>query len=145
MQVLDSMMASPRRDRDHALGWLSLPQPFVPLSTVEAEIIACTESMVLAQALKPLVEELVGASITWTLFKDNVARNSALSYPASGWRTRHLRIRSAEWELISDDQVLLHHVPGPFMLGDLLTKGLAPLRAKELLTLMGCDLLEDPN
>ena len=72
------------------LGWLSLPQPFVALSTAEAEIIACTESMVLAQALKPLVEEIVGMPVTWTLLNDNVACNSVLSYSAGGWRTRHL-------------------------------------------------------
>ena len=123
------------------LGWLSLPQTFVALSAAEAEIIVCTESMVLAQALRPLVEEIVDMPVTWTLLNDNVACNSVLSYPAGGWRTRHMRIRSAALqELISDDQVRLHHVPGRFMLGDLLTKGLAPLRVKELLTLMGCDL-----
>ena len=47
------------------IGWLSLRQPFVALSTCEAELVSCVEGVVLAQSLRPLLEELSGSKLRW--------------------------------------------------------------------------------
>ena len=122
------------------LGWLSLRQPFIALSNAEAETKSCTEGIALTQALKPLIEELVGRETPWILANDNVACGAILSYPAGSWRSRHLRLRSkALQEMISEEIMSVHHVPGRFMVADLLTKPLAPARVLELLEFMGFD------
>ena len=85
--------------------------------------------MALTQALKPLIDELTGKNTRSCLYSDSIACNSILSYPAGYWRTRHLRLRSkAIQEMVSDDLLSVHHIPGRYMLADLLTKPLAQLR-----------------
>ena len=122
------------------IGWLSLRQPFVALSTAEAEVISCCEGVALTQALRPLVEELLGRETTWILLNDNIACNAILSYPAGSWRSRHLRLRSkALQEMISEEIMSVYHIPGRFMVGDLLTKPLATTRVLELLEFMSCE------
>ena len=122
------------------IGWLSLRQPFITLSTAEAEVVSCVEGVALAQALRPLVDELSGRESTWALINDNIACGAILSYPAGSWRSRHLRLRSkALQEMISEEIMSVHHIQGRFMLADLLTKPLAPIRVLELLDFMGFD------
>ena len=94
-----------------ALGWMSSQQPFVALSTAEAEVVSCTEGIALTQALKPLVDELTNQDTRWCLYNDSVACSAILSYPAGSWRTRHLRFRSkAIQEMISEDLLSVHHI-----------------------------------
>ena len=122
------------------LGWLSLRQPFITLSTAEAEVVSCVEGVALAQALRPLVEELSCQETTWLLINDNIACGAILSYPAGSWRSRHLRLRSkALQEMISEEVMSVHHVQGRYMVAGLLTKPLAPSRVFELLEFMNCD------
>ena len=121
------------------IGWLSLKQPFIPLSTAKAEVVSCVEGVALAQALRPLVEELSGHESTWTLINDNIARSNFILSSGS-WRSRHFRLRSkALQEMISEEVMTVHHIQGRFMLADLLTKPLAPSRVLELLDIMGFD------
>ena len=115
------------------IAWLSLQQPFIAMSTAEAEMIACMEGVALTQAVQPLVEELLGKNCSWILCNDSVACSAILSYPSGSWRTRHLRLRSkALQELVSDDMLSIHHMPGKYMSADLLTKPLSPARIWEL-------------
>ena len=123
------------------IGWLSLRQPFIALSTAEAEVVSCTEGIALTQALKPLVEELVGQETTWVLINDNIACSAILSYPSGSWRSRRLRLRSrALQEMIFEEIMSVHHVPGCYMVADILTKPLNPTKVLELLMYMGFDM-----
>ena len=49
------------------IGWLSTRQPFIALSTCQAELVACVEGVVLAQSLRPLLEEMSGTKLRWVL------------------------------------------------------------------------------
>ena len=64
-----------------AIAWLSSQQPFIAMSTAEAEMIACTEGVALTQALEPLVAELLDQDVCWSLYNDSVACSAILSYP----------------------------------------------------------------
>ena len=123
-----------------AIAWLSSQQPFIAMSTAEAEMIACTEGVALTQAVEPLVAELLDQDVCWSLYNDSVACSAILSYPSGSWRTRHLRLRSkALQEMISDDLLHIHHIPGKYMTADLLTKPLTPARIQELWEYTGLD------
>ena len=123
------------------VGWLTSQQPFVALSTAEAEVVSCTEGVALSQALKPLLEELSGQEACWCLLNDSIACSSILSYPAGAWRTRHLRLRSkAIHEMISEELLTVHHIAGKYMLADLLTKPMPPATVWQLLGFTGFDL-----
>ena len=107
-----------------AIAWLSLQQPFIAMSTAEAEMIACTEGVALTQALEPLTTELLGQAACWSLYNDSVACSAILSHPSGSWKTRHLRLRSSKalQEVISDDLVSIHHIPGKYRTADVLKK-----------------------
>ena len=71
--------------------------------------------------------ELLDQDVCWSLYNDSVACSAILSYPSGSWRTRPLRLRSkALQEMISDDLLHIHHIPGKYMTADLLTKPLTP-------------------
>ena len=120
------------------IGWLSLRQPFISLSTCEAELVSCVEGVVLAQAIRPLLEELTGSTLRWLLFNDNVAASTVILYPSGSWRTRHLRLRSrAIQKLIDLGELSLYHIPGRVMTADALTKTLTYTKISELLGYLG--------
>ena len=120
------------------LAWLSSRQPFTALSTCEAELIACTEALVLSEAVMPLLQEITEEPLTWVFLNDSVSANSVLTYPAGAWRTQNLRVRCRAFhEYIEMGSMLLHHIPGKFMLGDLLTKPLAYSKIRDLMSFLG--------
>ena len=119
-----------------------MQQPYVALSTCESELVASTEGMSLGQALEPLIAELTGFDLRVGLFSDNVACAAILTFPGGSWRTRHLRLRShAIRERVDEGSLEVMHVPGPYMLGDCLTKTLPLNRLFGLLQYMGCEVL----
>ena len=121
------------------LAWISVQQPYVALSTCESELVASTEGMSLGQALEPLISELTGLNLRVGLFSDNVACAAILTFPGGSWRTRHLRLRShAIRERVDEGSLDVMHIPGPYMLGDCLTKTLPMSRLCSLLQYMGC-------
>ena len=120
------------------VAWLSLRQPFATLSTAESELIAAVESLTLTQSLMPLWKEIVRQEIEWTSLVDNQAGVQLLSFPAGSWRTRHLRLRAyAFHQLVEQEQLLPHHIPGEVQVADALTKALQSQRLKMLLNLLG--------
>ena len=122
------------------LAWISVQQPYVALSTCESELVASTEGMSLGQALEPLIAELTGFDLRVGLFSDNVACAAILTFPGGSWRTRHLRLRSHSIrERVDEGSLEVMHVPGPYMLGDCLTKTLPLNRLFSLLQYMGCE------
>ena len=127
------------------IGWLSLRQPFISLSTCEAELVSCVEGIVLAQALKPLLQELSGADLRWLWLNDNVAASTVILYPSGSWRARHLRLRSkAVQELVDTEQLGLYHIPGRVMTADILTKTLAYSKIVELMGYLGYEGFKPP-
>ena len=128
------------------IGWLSLRQPFISLSTCEAELVSCVEGVVLAQSLRPLLEELSGHKLRWLLLNDNVAASTVILYPSGSWRTRHLRLRSrAVQELVDTEQLALFHVPGRVMTADVLTKTLPYSKLCELMGYLGYEGFRPPE
>ena len=121
------------------IAWLSLRQPCVALSTCEAEVVSCIEGVCLTRALRPLIEEVLGQSVPWHLLNDSVSCSSVLAFPGGSWRTKHLRLRArAIRESLDAEELTLSHIPGRYMLADLLTKPLSSVRIRELLGFMAC-------
>ena len=128
------------------IGWMSLRQPFISLSTCEAELVSCVEGVVLAQSLRPILEELSGTKLRWLLLTDNVAASTVILYPSGSWRTRHLRLRSrAVQELVDTEQLALYHIPGRVMVADLLTKTLPYAKLCELMSYLGYEGFKPPE
>ena len=121
------------------VAWLSLRQPCVALSTCEAEVVSCIEGVCLTRALRPLIEEMLGQVVTWHLLNDSVSCSAVLAFPGGSWRTKHLRLRArAIRESLDAEELTLSHIPGRYMLADLLTKPLSSARIRELLGYMAC-------
>ena len=111
------------------VSWHSTRQTITALSTAESEIISAVESMTLGRAVSPIWAELCRADLQWSICIDNSACVQLLVVPGGAWRTRHLRLRAHHFrEAISDESLLVQHVPGQEMLGDLLTKSLPEAR-----------------
>ena len=120
------------------LGWITLTQGFITLSTAESELVAAVDGMSFTQALKPLVDEMLGKVTTWFVYGDSVSCQSVLLYPAGAWRTRHLRLRCRYYhELIEEDLIRPHHIPGKFMPADVLTKPMMFPKLASLLEMVG--------
>ena len=120
------------------IAWLSIQQPYTALSTCESELIACSEGLTLSEALRPLICELAQETVPWSFMNDSVSANAVLSFPAGSWRTRHLRVRcNAFHEHLEEGEMVLNHIAGRYMLGDLLTKTLSFGRIKDLMRCMG--------
>ena len=99
---------------------------------------SCVEGVVLAQSLRPLLEEFSGSKLRWILLNNNVAASTVVLYPAGSWRTCHLRLRSrAVQELVDSEHLSLHHIPGKVMTADILTKTLPYQKACELMGYLG--------
>ena len=90
------------------------------------------------------VEALLKEHEEWdyrrSLFTDNQASVSLLDGSATGWRTRHLRLRAEhlKWRLTSLDS-RVRHMPDVIMPADLGTKVLPVQRFEELKHLMGME------
>ena len=99
----------------------------------------------LAQSLRPLLEELSGTKLRWLLLNDDVTASTVALYPSGSWRTRHLRLRSrAVQELIETEQLELYHVPGRVMTADALTKTSTYPKVCELRGYLGYEGFEPP-
>ncbi|CAE7285156.1 RE1, partial [Symbiodinium microadriaticum] len=119
------------------LGWMSIRQPTISLSTAEAELNATVDAITLGQSVLPLVRELLQGGVACVTYNDNIGCCTLLQQPQGCWRTRHLRIR-AKWclERLEWRDVSIYHIAGKWMLGDLCTKPLVGQRVRELLTWM---------
>ena len=121
-----------------AVSWHSSRQTLTTLSTAESEIIAAVDNMVLARALTPLWAEMCRQDLRWSQCIDNSACIQLLIIPGGAWRTRHLRLRARHFhEAISDEALVIQHLPGAEMLADCLTKAMPESRLFFLLDLIG--------
>eukprot|EP00435_Cladocopium_sp_Y103_P025053 s2965_g6.t1 len=100
-------------------------QPYVSLSTAEAELTGYTSGFQAGESLSALLECLQIPIDCKILHGDNKAALSATSNESGPWRTRHLRIRAHGLrEAVRQQLRQAKHLPGTFLVADGLTKTL---------------------
>ena len=108
------------------LLWKSSKQAVLSSSTAEAELIELLESVNAGEAIRVVVEELLGEECRAKAHSDSTAA-LAISIGESGsWKTRHLRrkAQSMRWRVTKGDWVA-RHIPGAENPADLGTKALS--------------------
>ena len=125
------------------VGWQTTRQPFITLSTAEAELMAMLEGLIAGRSTAALLEAVVEEKAEVRLHSDSTAAIAIATGTTSSWRTRHLRIRAAGLtEAIREKEVTLDHVSGKVLVADGFTKqltGPALGRFKEALGLKGAE------
>ena len=117
--------------------WESSRQSFVTLSSAEAELVTMISGLQTAEAVLPLVQELIEQDVTISLLADNEAAIRAFDAAPASWRSRHLRMRAfAARERISANILRVTHLPGQYQIADVATKPLARARILQLLEFM---------
>ena len=121
--------------------WRSSRQTLVTLSTAESELVEAVEGALLLKRVERVIQEIARLMPRLTIRVDNMSAMQLLN-GSSGWRTRHLRLRSS-WlkEQVSTGQMRVHE-PGETQLADLGTKPLPRQRLQELVALWR---LKDPD
>ncbi|OLP95197.1 putative ATP-dependent RNA helicase ddx42 [Symbiodinium microadriaticum] len=101
-----------------------------------AELVTMIAGVQVAEAVQPLISELIEQDTTVSLLADNEAAIRAFDAAPAGWRSRHLRMRAyAARERISANLLRVTHLPGEFQIADIATKPLARARILQLLEL----------
>eukprot|EP00913_Durusdinium_trenchii_P004009 g3713.t1 len=125
------------------VGWQTTRQPFITLSTAEAELMAMLEGLIAGRSTAALLEAVVEEKAEVRLHSDSTAAIAIATGTTSSWRTRHLRIRAAGLtEAIREKEITLDHVSGKVLVADGFTKqltGPALGRFKEALGLKGAE------
>ena len=120
--------------RSALIFWESTRQPFVTLSSAEAELVAMITAVQVGESIAPVIEELSQADISISLPGDNQAALSSFGPGVGSWRNRHLRMRAAAArERISAGVLSATSVPGDLQVADVGTKPLGTSRALALL------------
>ena len=119
------------------VAWESSRQAFTTLSSAESELVCMVHGIQLAEALQPLIDELLELDTTIALLGDNEAAIRSFEAAPSGWRNRHLRMRAcAGRERIAANLLKVSHLPGEYQVADLGTKPLPRARIMQLLGLV---------
>ena len=132
---------APQGDRSHQgvvvccggnpIQWEASRQAFHTMSTAEAELVGYCEAMLMMRSIEALQKVLYGCTVDdettfeKVIYGDNSSAIAILCNPDGGWRTRHLRLRSANLraELRKEDSSWsIHHQKGTELAADLLTK-----------------------
>ena len=125
------------------ITWLSMRQPCASLSTAESELQSSIDALALTEGFLPLIQELEPQPVKTFLYNDNQGAVTVMKIPQGSWRTRHLRLKAAWFfEQIETSRYAVFHLPGKYMLGDLCTKTLQSMRIKELLGMMGMNIVD---
>ena len=116
------------------VAWESTRQPFTTLNSAESELVCMIHGIQLAEAIQPLLDELLEAETIVALLGDNEAAIRAFETTPSGWRNRHLRMRAcAGRERVAANLPKVSHLPGEFQVAGLGTKTLPRSRILQLL------------
>ena len=112
-------------------------------STAEAELVEVMEGAVTTEALRVMVEEVVGGPIRCWQFTDSSSALTIIIGDTASWRTRHLRKRARflRWKAVRGD-VLMRHQPGAEMVADMGTKPLSAVKMKEHKLRLGMSIQE---
>ena len=125
------------------ITWLSMRQPCASLSTAEAELQSSIDALALTEGFLPLIQELEPRKVKTFLYNDNQGAVTVMKIPQGSWRTRHFRLK-ATWffEQLESSKYAVFHLPGKYMLGDICTKSPQGPRLRELLQMMGLNLVD---
>ena len=117
--------------------WETSRQPFVTLSSAEAELVSMVHSIQVTDSVCPVIEELIGRDVVTSILGDNAAALSAFGSSSGTWRNRHLRMRArAGRERINAGVLNVTYVPGELQVADVGTKALPGSKLLPLLLLV---------
>ena len=120
------------------VAWSVARQPFMTLSSCEAEMVALLDLGSFTQSMAFLVDELIQRRSDKELLGDNVASLAIYGGVSSHWRTRHLRIRARTFhERNCEGHLPAFHIAGERNPADLGTKSLPASRHWKLCQFLG--------
>lgn len=122
-----------------AVSWMSRLQPFVTLSTTEAEYVASVSAGQEILWLRNLLYELgYGSSGSSTLHMDNQSAMSVAKNPDHHGRVKHLDLRYY-WlrEVVAAGTIHIVHIPTDDMVADIMTKALAREKVEKMVEFLG--------
>ena len=120
------------------LLWKSGKQHVLSVSTAESELIELMEGASSGEAVKVVVEEILGERTRTTSYTDNAAAITIVTADSGSWRTRHLRKRASVLRArVAAGEWLVRYQAGVDMPADLGTKVLTVERFHLLKVLMG--------
>ena len=120
------------------LLWKSGKQHVLSVSTAESELIELMEGASSGEAVKVVVEEILGEKTRTTSYTDNAAVITIVTADSGSWRTRHLRKRASVLRArVAAGEWLVRYQAGVDMPADLCTKVLTVERFNLLKVLMG--------
>ena len=123
--------------------WECSRQPFVTLSSAEAELVGVRHAVQISEGVAPVVEELLSEDLTTSILADNAAAISAFHPTGGNWRNRHLRMRAQTGrERIELGSLTVSYIPGELQVADIGTKPLGVARLLGLLELVNVRLPE---
>ena len=97
------------------VAWEGTRQPFTTLSSEECELVCMIHGIQLAEAVQPLVDELVNDDSLISLVVDNEAGIRSFETVSACWRNRHLRMRAvAGREKVEAGLLRVSHLPGEY-------------------------------
>ena len=128
---------------DDPILWRSSRQGLLTTSTAEAELVEVMEGAITAEAIRVLLEEVMGDRMRCWQFTDSASAIAIITGDNASWRTRHLRRRAKylRWKATKGD-VVVRHQPGAEMVADIGTKPLLTAKFKELklkIGMKGCE------
>ena len=130
--------------RGSLVAWEATRQPFVTLSSAEAELVSMVHSVQMSDSIVPVIEELIQTDMRIALMADNAAALASFAPSSGSWRNRHLRLRAASArERVELGTLTAAYVPGDLQVADVGTKPLSGHRMLGLLKLVGVRVLED--
>ena len=120
------------------IAWSVARQPFMTVSSCEAEMIALLDLGCYTQAMAFLMDELIQHRSCKELLGDNIASLAIYQGVGSHWRTRHLRIKARTFhERNREGEMPAHHIAGERNPADIGTKSLSGARHWKLCPLLG--------
>lgn len=123
----------------NVLMWASTRQPFIGQSTAESELLGYAEGLQCGESTASLLS-VFGYQVRRKLIGDCKSALSQLTVDTGSWRTRHLRIRSAELrECVQsgDGTWSAEHCAGERLVADGLTKLLQGAAFDRFVMLLG--------
>ena len=132
--------------RGGLVAWEATRQPFVTLSSAEAELVSMVHSLQMSDSIVPVIEELVQVDLRTALMADSAAALASFAPSSGSWRNRHLRLRAAaarervEWGTLN-----AAYIPGELQVADIGTKPLSGQRILGLLRIVGVRTAEEED
>ena len=122
-----------------AISWASKLQPFVTLSTTEAEYIAAVSAGQEILWLRNLFTEFgYKFDAPSTLYIDNQSALSVAKNPEHHGCMKHLDLQFY-WlrDVVADGQIAVHYMPTDTMPADVMTKALSRVKVQDMCSMLG--------